>query len=194
VKVLIACEFSGIVRDAFSTCGHEAWSCDLLPAETEGNHYQGDVRDVIDTGWDLMIAHPPCNHLSVSGARWFQAKRQEQAHALGFVMQLWGSPIPCIALENPIGILSTHWRRPSQIIQPWQFGHGECKATCLWLKGLRTLVPTDVVEGRAERIANMCDSIGRAQRRSKTLPGIAHAMAAQWGARASVQYELQLTG
>lgn len=135
MKVLIACEYSGAVRDAFIARGHEATSCDLLPTERPGPHYQGDVRDVIGNGWDLMIAHPPCTHLAVSGARWFAEKQTEQAAALDFVRWLLAAPIQRIALENPISIISSRIRKPDQIIQPWQFGHGETKATCLWLKG-----------------------------------------------------------
>ena len=136
VKVLIACEFSGVVRDAFIRRGHDAMSCDLLTSETPGSHYQGDVQDLLTPGrWDLMIAHPPCTHLCVSGARWFKGKQSEQAEALEFVRLLMDAPIPRIAIENPISIISSRIRKPDQIIQPWQFGHGETKKTCLWLKG-----------------------------------------------------------
>jgi hypothetical protein len=145
MNVLVACEFSGVVRDAFVARGHVAMSCDLLPTETEGWHYQGDVRDTLDYPWDLMIAHPPCTHLAVSGARWFVDKRDEQAEALAFVQLLLNSRIQSIALENPVSIISSRIRKPDQIIQPWMFGHGETKATCLWLKGLPQLAPTDVV-------------------------------------------------
>jgi len=145
MKVLVACEFSGIVREAFKAKGHDAWSCDLLPTEIPGQHIQGDVLDVLTWDWDLMIAHPPCTHLAVSGARWFKDKPKEQKHALWFVEQLFNAPIFKIAIENPISIISSRIRKPDQIIQPWQFGHGETKATCLWLKGLPKLVPTDIV-------------------------------------------------
>ena len=182
MRVLIACEFSGIVRDAFRERGHDAMSCDLLPSETPGNglHYQGDVRDVLDDGWDLMIAHPPCTHLAVSGARWFVNKRTEQAEALDFVRLLLDAPIPRIALENPVSVISTAIRKPDQIIQPWQFGHGETKTTCLWLKGLPALKPTNIVEGRTPRVHHASPSPDRWKDRSRTLTGIAAAMAAQW--------------
>ena len=142
MEILIACEFSGIVRDAFNAKGHNAWSCDLLPCEREGNHVQDDVLDILEDGWDLMIAHPPCTHLAVSGARWFKGKEKEQAEALEFVRALLDAPIPKIALENPVSVISTKIRKPDQIIQPWQFGHGEVKKTCLWLKNLPLLKPT----------------------------------------------------
>ena len=182
MRVLVACEFSGVVRDAFRALGHDAWSCDVLPSENESEfHAQGDVRDILDSGWDLLIAHPPCTHLSVSGARWFKDKRDEQAHGLGFVMQLAAAPIKRIAIENPVSILSSHWRKPDQIIQPWQFGHGETKATCLWLKGLLPLRPTNIVEGREQRVHRMPPGEDRWRERSRTFPGIAEAMAEQWG-------------
>ena len=182
MRVLIACEYSGAVRDAFTRWGHDAMSCDLLPAETPGQHYQGDVRDVLDYPWDLMIAHPPCTHLSVSGARHFAEKRMDgrQQSAVSFFMALARAPIPKIAIENPVCIMSRMWRKPDQIIQPWQFGHGETKATCLWLNGLPKLVPTNVVEGREARIHRMAPSPTRAADRSRTYPGIAAAMADQW--------------
>ena len=183
MRVLVACEFSGIVRDAFSDNGHDAWSCDLLDTDAPGNHITGDVLSVLDDGWDLMIAHPPCTHLSVSGARWFKYKQAEQAEAIEFFMALVNAPIPMIAVENPISIMSTRYRKPDQIIQPWQFGHGETKATCLWLKGLPLLEPTDIVSGREQRIHKMPPSADRAKLRSMTYPGIARAMADQWGAR-----------
>lgn len=146
LRVLVACEFSGTVRDAFRALGHDAMSCDLLPSETPGPHYQGDVRDLLTPGrWDLMIAHPPCTHLAVSGARWFAEKRTEQAEALDFVRLLLAAPVPHIALENPVSIISSRVRKPDQIIQPWQHGHGETKATCLWLVNLPKLEPTDIV-------------------------------------------------
>ena len=182
MKVLIACEYSGTVRDAFTRRGHYAMSCDILPTESEGPHYQGDVRDILDQDWDVMIAHPPCTHLAVSGARWFPEKRADgrQQAALDFVRALLDAPIDRIALENPISIISTKIRRPDQIIQPWQFGHGETKATCLWLKGLPKLVPTDVVTGRSDRIHKLPPSADRAKLRSLTYQGIAEAMAEQW--------------
>ena len=181
MRVLVACEFSGIVRDAFITKGHDAMSCDLLPTEVPGPHYQGDVRDVLGDGWDLMVAHPPCTHLAVSGARWFAEKREEQAEALEFVRLLLDAPITRIALENPVSIISSRVRKPDQIIQPWQFGHGETKATCLWLKGLPKLAPTDVVDGRDGRVWRMPPGPDRWRERSRTFPGIAAAMADQWG-------------
>lgn len=181
MKVLVACEYSGRVRDAFIEAGHDAMSCDLFPSDTPGPHYQGDVRYIIADGWDLMIAHPPCTHLAVSGARWFHLKQNEQAEALDFVRMLLEAPIERIALENPISIISSRIRKPDQIIQPWQFGHGETKATCLWLKNLPKLVPTKVVDGRENRIHRMPPSVDRWKKRSETYLGIALAMANQWG-------------
>ena len=184
MKVLVACEFSGIVRDAFILAGCDALSCDLEPTERKGPHYQGDVRDVLySENWDLMIAHPPCTHLAVSGARWFKDKKVEQKGALDFVRFLMDTNIPKIAIENPISIISSHIRKPDQIIQPWQFGHGETKATCLWLKNLPKLQPTNVVEGRTARIHKLPPSATRWKERSRTFEGIAHAMAEQWGGR-----------
>lgn len=180
MKVLIGCEFSGIVRDAFRRLGHFAISCDLLPAEDDGPHIQGDVLDVLDHGWDMAIFHPPCTHLAVSGARWFKEKRAEQEEALEFVARLLAAPIPRIALENPISIISSRIRKPDQIIQPWQFGHGEVKATCLWLKNLPKLVPTDIVEGRTPRVHYASPGPDRWKERSRTMVGIANAMADQW--------------
>lgn len=180
-RVLIACEFSGIVRDAFAKRGFDAWSCDLLPSETPGRHYQGDIKDFLDGEWDLLIAHPPCTHLAVSGARWFKYKQTEQKEALAFVQTLLDAQVKHIALENPISIISTKIRKPSQVIQPWQFGHGETKATCLWLKNLPLLVPTDIVEGREQRVHNMPPGPNRWRERSRTFQGIADAMAKQWG-------------
>jgi len=178
---LIACEYSGTVRDAFRARGHDAMSCDLLPTDVPGPHYQGDVQEILRDGWDLMIAHPPCTHLAVSGARWFHLKRQEQAEALDFVQLLMDAPIPRIAVENPVSVISSRIRKPDQIIQPWQFGHGETKATCLWLKGLPALKPTNVVDGREARIHRLPPSADRWKIRSTTYAGIAAAMAAQWG-------------
>jgi len=180
-RVLVACESSGVVRDAFIRAGHDAMSCDLLPAEQPGPHYQGDVRDVLDDGWNLMVAHPPCTHLAVSGARWFKDKLIEQEEALHFVRLLLAAPIPRIALENPISIISSRIRKPDQIIQPWQFGHGETKATCLWLKNLPLLQPTDIVEGREARVHKMPPGPNRWRERSRTYLGIGAAMADQWG-------------
>ncbi len=181
MKVLIACEFSGIVREAFRNRGHIAMSCDLLPTEKVGSHYRGDIRAVLGDGWDLMIAHPPCTHLAVSGARWFKGKEKQQAEALQFVRGLLNAPIDRIALENPVSVISTRIRKPDQIIQPWQFGHGETKATCLWLKGLPRLKPTNIVEGRENRIHRMPPGKDRGKKRSRTYQGIADAMAEQWG-------------
>jgi site-specific DNA-cytosine methylase len=181
MKVLVACEFSGIVRDAFAKRGHDAWSCDLLPTERPGNHIRGDVFEILNDGWDMMIAHPPCTHLAVSGARWFKEKQKEQAEALEFVQSLLNAPISKIALENPISIISTRIRKPDQIIQPWQFGHGETKATCLWLKNLPLLQPTNIVEGRNGRVWKEPPSPDRWKNRSRTLSGFANAMAEQWG-------------
>ena len=181
MKVLVACEFSGTVRDAFIRAGHDAMSCDLLETETPGPHYCGDVLDVIGDGWDLMIAHPPCTHLAVSGSRWFKDKVQEQAEALEFVRTLLAAPIQKIALENPISVISSRIRKPDQIVQPWQFGHGETKATCLWLKGVPKLVPTNIVAGREAKVHRMPPSPDRWKARSRTYQGIANAMANQWG-------------
>lgn len=183
MRVLVACEFSGTVRDAFAARGHEAWSCDLLPSETPGNHHQGDVLELINGGghWDMMIAHPPCTHLAVSGARWWPGKEAEQRDAIAFVRALRHVHIPRIAIENPIGKLSTAWRKPDQIVQPWQFGHGETKATCLWLTDLPKLRPTEIVAGREQRLWRLPPSADRWKLRSKTFQGIASAMAAQWG-------------
>jgi hypothetical protein len=181
VRVLVACEFSGIVRDAFAAHGHDAWSCDLLPSERPGKHLRGDVCEVLGDGWDLMIAHPPCTHLAVSGARWFKDKLKEQEEALEFVRRLLAAPVERIALENPVSIISSKIRKPDQIIQPWHFGHGEIKSTCLWLKNLPLLVPTRVVEGRVARVHREPPSPERWKNRSRTMTGIAAAMAAQWG-------------
>jgi len=181
LNVLIACEFSGRVRDAFRQCGHHAVSADIMQSEQPGEHYQGDVRDIINQGWDLMIAHPPCTHLAVSGARYFYRKQNEQKEALEFVKELMSAPIEKICIENPISIISSKIRKPDQIIQPWMFGHGETKATCLWLKGLPLLKPTNIVEGRENRIHRMPPSPERWKNRSRTYSGIAKAMAEQWG-------------
>ena len=180
MKILIACEFSGIVREAFVNKGHYAISCDLLPTEKLGPHYEGDIYSVLDNGWDMMIAFPSCTHLCVSGARWFSEKQKEQKEAIEFFMYLANADIPKIAIENPIGIMSTKWRKPDQIIQPWQYGHGETKATCLWLKNLPLLKPTNIVEGRETRIHKMPPSKDRGKLRSLTYQGIADAMSSQW--------------
>jgi site-specific DNA-cytosine methylase len=181
MKILIACEYSGIVRDAFKELGHYAVSCDLLPTEKPGMHYQGDVRNIINDGWDIMIAFPPCTHLAVSGARWFKDKQKEQLEALEFVKMLIDAPINKIAIENPVSVISSKIRKPDQIIQPWQFGHGETKTTCLWLKNLPKLIPTDIVSGREQRIWKMPPSPDRWKERSRTFEGIAKAFANQWG-------------
>ena len=181
MKVLVACEFSGTVRDAFITLGHMAVSCDLLPSERPGPHHQGSVLDILNDGWDLMIAHPPCTHLAVSGARWFAKKQKEQEEALQFVRLLMEAPIAKICVENPISIISSKIRKPDQIIQPWQFGHGEVKATCLWLRNLTPLRPTKLVDGRVARVHRAAPGPERWKERSRTLPGIAEAMAVQWG-------------
>jgi len=191
MRVLIACEFSGVVRDAFRRRGHEAWSCDLEGVEPEGEwpnyHLDGDCRWFLDgshgpwPSWDMLIAFPPCTHLAGSGARWWPDKLPQQAEALDFVRTLMAAPIERIAIENPVGKISTAIRKPDQIIQPWQFGHGEVKTTCLWLKNLPRLTPTKVVDGRYQRIWRMGPSPDRAKERSRTYSGIAGAMAAQWG-------------
>lgn len=200
MRVLVACEYSGRVREAFRARGHDAWSCDLLPAE-DGSpfHIQDDALHVARQGrpavadhlyaftyyepWDMMVSHPPCTHLAVSGSRWFGLKRQsgEQQEAIKFFMALADMPIPRIAIENPVCIMSSVWREPDQIIQPWQFGHGETKATCLWLKGLPPLIPTKIVEGREPRVHRMSPGPDRWKERSRTYEGIAEAMAQQWG-------------
>ena len=193
LKVLIACEYSGKVRDAFTKLGHFAMSCDLLPSDTPGLHYQGDVFDVIVQGWDIMIAHPPCTHLAVSGAKHFAAKQASgvQQEALEFVRRLLDAPIPKIALENPVSIISSAIRKPDQIIQPYMFGHEATKTTCLWLKGLPHLTPTDMVSKGERHVTKSGKSLpkwynlppgpDRWKVRSATFQGIADAMAAQWG-------------
>ena len=198
MRVLIACEYSGAVRDAFIRAGHYAASCDLLPSDSPlGDHYQCDVTAILDHDWDLMIAHPPCTHLAVSGARWFKGKQAKQAAALDFVRQLLDAPIPRIALENPVSIISSHIRKPDQIIQPWMFGHEATKTTCLWLKGLPHLTPTSIVGKGARHIMksgkslpkwyNLPPSADRWKIRSATFQGIADAMAAQWDENLSEQ-------
>ena len=181
MRILIGCEYSGRVREAFRKLGHDAFSCDLLESEDESPfHIQGDVLSLLTDGWDLAIFHPPCTHLAVSGSRWFKDKVKEQAEALVFVQTLMDAPIPKIAIENPISVISSRIRKPDQIIQPWQFGHGETKATCLWLKGLPKLAPTNLVDGRKPRVHHMPPSPTRWKERSRTYEGVAHAMAAQW--------------
>lgn len=191
LRVLVACEYSGIVRDAFTNAGHDAMSCDLLPSESPGQHYQGDVFDLDLTQFDLMIAHPPCTHLAVSGARWFPEKRADgrQQAALRFVQQLLDAPPRHIALENPVSIISSQIRQPDQTIQPWQFGHGEVKRTCLWLKNLPPLKPTDIVDGRHARVHLMPPGPNRWKERSRFYTGIAEAMADQWSRHITTQQE-----
>lgn len=190
MNILIACEFSGTVREAFRKLGHNAWSCDLLPTEKIGNHYCGDVFEAIRIRqWDMMIAHPPCTYLTVSGNKWmkpeyaerFPGRAEQREKAVKFFMALWNCGIPKIAIENPIGIMSSRFRKPDQVVQPWMFGHGETKATCLWLKGLPKLVPTNIVDGRHQRLHLLPPSKDRAKLRSITYQGIADAMANQWG-------------
>lgn len=191
MRVLVACEFSQIVTKAFRDKGHEAYSCDLL--ETEGNpdwHIKDDILDIINDGWDLMIAHPPCTYLAVSGARWFSDRMSEQEEALEFVRLLLNAQIKRIALENPIGVISTQICKPNQIIQPWQFGHGETKSTCLWLKNLPLLQSTNVVDGRDDRIYRVPPSPDRWKIRSRTFQGIAEAMAQQWSNPMTLDYWL----
>jgi len=179
-RVLIGCEFSGIVREAFAAKGCDAWSCDLLPTEIPGQHFQGDIFSLISRGWDLAIFHPPCTHLAVSGARWFKEKSVEQRHAIDFFLNLAHADIPRLAIENPISIMSTRYRKPDQIIQPWQHGHGETKSTCLWLKNLPQLVPSNIVSGRDGRVWKEPPGPDRWKKRSRTFTGIAAAMAEQW--------------
>lgn len=196
MKVLVACEYSGTVRDAFIAAGHDAMSCDLLPTDVPGPHYQGDVKDIINDGWDLMVAHPPCTYLSVSGMHWTtRGLRDPQLteDALAFVRLLMDAPIPRIAVENPVSVISSRIRKPDQIVQPYEYGHDASKKTCLWLKGLPLLTPTQHVEPRIvngkKRWGNQCDSgqnkLGpsddRWKIRSETFVGIAEAMASQWG-------------
>lgn len=184
MRVLVACEFSGVVREAFRKRGHDAWSCDLLPTETSGPHIQEDVHEVWGKGWDLMIAHPPCQYIAFSGIRWNAGnphRQHEQDAALGFVLRLMSAPVKRIAIENPVGVITRHIRKWDQMIHPWQFGHGESKATCLWLKNLPKLSPTNVVEGRESKVHWHSPSPDRWKNRSRTYQGIADAMAEQWG-------------
>jgi hypothetical protein len=205
MRVLVACEFSGAVRDAFIRGGHDAMSCDLLPNETPGPHYQGSVMDILDDGWDLMVAHPPCTYLTLTGNKWFRpefaerfpTRHQDRADAVEFFMALVNAPIPKIAIENPIGIMSSRYRKPNQIIQPWQYGHETTKATCLWLKGLPNLMPTNIVSKGEVVVSKSGNRMSRwyyetsmlplkngiiAKARSVTFQGIADAIADQWGA------------
>ena len=198
MRVLIACEYSGKVRDAFAALGHDAWSCDILPSESKGKHIQGDVLDMLGGfcggEWDMLIAFPPCTYLTVSANKWYKdqpkrpsgalvgaERREAREQGKAFFMALANAPIDKIAIENPIGIMSTQYRKPDQVVQPWMFGHGETKATCLWLKGLPKLEPTDIVDGREQRMHLMTPSVDRAKKRSETYTGIALAMAQQWG-------------
>ena len=212
MKILVACEFSGTVREAFASRGHDAWSCDIEPTDVPGNHYQGDVMDILDDGWDMMIAHPPCTYLSVSGARWYYHpedkhlpyeqrrphpmhpnRRMYQQEALDFVKLLLDAPIGKIAVENPISVISSRIKKPTQIIQPYEYGHPTYKSTCLWLKNLKPLQPTDVVEpiwinvSKGKRMSKFhydtytLPKKERGKIRSATFPGIAKAMAEQWG-------------
>lgn len=185
MRILVACEESQAVTSAFRLLGHEAWSCDLIPCSGGRPewHFQTDARSLFGDGWDMMVAFPPCTHLAVSGARWFEQKRKDgrQEAGVALFMDFANAPIPKVAVENPVGIMSSRWRKPDQVIQPWQFGHGETKATCLWLRGLPKLIPTNVVSGREARIHKMAPGPQRAVERSKTYQGIALAMASQWG-------------
>ena len=181
MNILIACEFSGIVRDAFIGRGHDAVSCDVLPSERPGPHITGDVLMWLDDGWDLMIAHPPCTYLAVSGARWFKDRLEEQKEAIEFFMDMVNAPIEKICTENSVSIMSTVYRKPDQYIQPWQHGHGETKKTGLWLKGLPLLKPSNIVNGRETRVHYESPGPNRQKNRSRTYTGIAGAMAEQWG-------------
>lgn len=193
MRILVACEFSGTVRDAFAARGHDAWSCDLLPSEKPGNHIQGDVLDVLASDWDLVIAHPPCTHLSVSGAQWWKEKQADGRQQAGADFFRLFTTLTCRwAIENPVGAMSRLYRKPDQIIHPYHFGHPASKATCLWLNNLPKLVPTEVVEplwyvsktGKRHSQWDYDisrDKKNRARLRSKTFQGIADAMAAQWG-------------
>jgi hypothetical protein len=184
MNILVGCEESGTVREEFEKLGHKVLSCDLEPSRKDGPHYRGDIFEVIDYPWDMAIFHPPCTHTSVSGARHFAEKWMDgrQAAGVAFFMNLVrrSAHIPKTVFEQPVSIMSSLYRKPDQVIQPWQFGHGETKATCLWLKGLPLLVPTQIVDGRADRIHKMPPGPERARERSKTYDGIARAMATQW--------------
>lgn len=180
MNILIACEFSGIVRNAFIKQGHDAISCDLIETEQLGPHHQGDIIDIINDGWDMMIAFPPCTYLCSSGARWWQNKQKEQKKAINFFIQLVKAPIDKIAIENPVGIMSTVYSKPTQYIQPWEHGHGETKKTGLWLKNLPKLEPSNIVAGRAPKIHYESPGPNRQKNRSRTYQGIAKAMSTQW--------------
>jgi hypothetical protein len=195
MRVLIACEYSGRVRDAFLRRGHDAMSCDLLETEVPGPHYQGPVEDVLNDGWDLMVAHPPCTHLAVSGSKHFPEKIADgrQGAALDFVRLLMDAPIDRWAIENPISVISSAIRPPDQIIQPWEYGHGEVKATCLWLHNLPKLKPTNCVEGREPKVHMMPPSPDRWKERSRTFEGVAEAMGEQWGCNALPAVAIQST-
>ena len=179
-RVLVACEFSGVVRDAFAKRGVYALSCDYDDTERPGEHYKGNVMDIINDSWDMILAFPPCTYLCVSGARWWAQRQREQAEAIAFVKQLMDADIDRIAIENPIGILTRKIGPPEQIVQPWQFGHGDQKSTCLWLKNLPVLRPTDIVDGRYPRVIMEPRTPDRPKNRSRTYQGIADAMAKQW--------------
>ena len=184
MRVLVACEYSGRVRDAFRKRGHDAWSCDLLECEADPRwHHQGPVEELLHEGWDLMVAHPPCTHLAVSGSRHFHRKQREQRDALNFVRLLMSAPIPRWCIENPVSVISSAIRPPDQIIQPWEHGHGETKATCFWLQNLPRLVPSNCVEGREPKVHLMSPGPDRWKERSRTYQGVADAMADQWGSR-----------
>lgn len=182
MRILIGCEFSGIVRDAFIAAGHDAVSCDIVDTDVPGPHIKADLLSVLTDGWDCLIAFPPCTHLCVSGARWWPEKKARgvQDAAIEFFMRCIEAPIAKVAVENPIGLMSTRYRKPDQIIQPWMFGHGETKATCLWLKNLPELLPTNIVDGRESRIHRLPPTSDRSKIRSTTYRGIAAAMASQW--------------
>lgn len=185
MKVLVACEFSGTVRRAFSELGHDAWSCDLIDSDDKSSkHIKQDVLTILNDGWDIMIAHPPCTYLSVSGMHWTTRGLRDPKlteDGLCFVKTLMDAPIDKICIENPISVISSRIRKPDQIVQPWMFGHGETKATCLWLKNLTKLAPTNIVDGREQKIWKLHPSKDRWKQRSKTYEGIAKAMAEQWG-------------
>jgi hypothetical protein len=192
LRVLVACEFSGVVREAFRARGHDAWSCDLLPSEQDGQHLQCDVLDVLADGWDLLVAHPPCTVLARSGARWWNGREAEQSLACDFVLALWNAPIPRAVIENPIGRLNQLWRYPDQTIEPFYFGEPYAKRTCLWLRGVPPLMATCVVAEhgpwvqanyvtRVSRTRRLAGPARKAKDRSRTLPGVAAAMAGQWG-------------
>lgn len=182
MRVLVACEFSGVVRDAFGRRGHDAWSCDLLESEREGQHYRGDVLELLAVErFDVMIAFPPCRYLAVSGARWWRSRMTEQSEAVEFVRLLMACSVCRIAIENPVGVLSTAYRTPDQYIQPWEHGHGETKKTGLWLKNLPPLMATRLVDGRKARVHGVAPGVDRWRTRSRTLEGVAAAMASQWG-------------